>query len=266
MKQKIGFLGFGHLAQIMFKALGEAKVFSHSQVVFHQRDAAKSKLNEQKFGISATSLEHLVQISDVIFLCVRPQDAEVVFRDLRSFKMGGKWVVSVLVGTPLSKLEKGLGTGVQILRAMPNIASEFHQGMTILTPGSTCDVEFKSFANIVFGSLGQVSVMPESMMDVCSAIAGSGPGFVLRLIDAMARVGVQHGISEQEALKIAAQTFLGAAHLVMKGAKPSELLVQIATPNGATAAGFEVMSEKQVDPHFMMAIEATAARAKALSR
>jgi len=253
------------MAQVIFAALDRAKVIPRSHVSFVRRDAEKSRLNEQKFGITSTTLETLVSQSDVIFLSVRPQQATDALLQLKGFDLNGKMVISILAGTTLSFFENKLGPAVQVIRVMPNIASEVNQGMTIVTHGAKCSVEFKSFVNILFGSMGQVSVQPESLMDVACGMAGSGPGFVLRLIDAMARVGIKQGMSEEDALKIAAQTFKGAAALVAKGLAPSELLSQIATPQGVTAAGFESMTRTNVDAHFMMAIESAAARSKDLS-
>ena len=79
---KIGFFGFGHMAQVIFAALERAKVIPRSHVTFFRRDAEKSRLNEQKFGVTATSLETLVSTSDVIFLCVKPQQAADALKQL----------------------------------------------------------------------------------------------------------------------------------------------------------------------------------------
>ena len=86
-----------------------------------------------------------------------------------------------------------------------------------------------------------------------------------KLIEAMARSGVQNGLDYEKALRIAAQTFSGAAELVLKGQKPETLLVQIATPNGTTAAGLSVLKHEEVARRFQQAIEAAAHRSNELS-
>lgn len=264
-RYKIGFIGFGHMAQIIFQALERARVVSHSQVRFTQRDQAKAKKNEQQFHITATSLKHLIQESDVLFLCVKPQQAAEITSDLQGISLVGKCVISVLAGTTLPTLEKQWGSQVQLIRAMPNIASEVQQGMTVLSFGANCTAEFQQLATTFFSAMGQISIQKEALMDTVCGMSGSGPAFVIRLIDAMAQVGMRQGMSEADALQIAAQTFLGAATLIAQGKAPLDLLVQIATPQGTTAAGLQMMTTEEVDRRFSLAIEAAAKRSQEIS-
>ncbi len=112
--------------------------------------------------------------------------------------------------------------------------------------------------------MGEVIEIPEEQMDIACGIAGSGPGFVFRLIDAVAKLGKQEGLSYEQALKMAAQTFMGAAKLVMKKGKIDSLLERIATPNGTTEAGLKKMSELHIDEEFQKVILASAQRSKNL--
>jgi pyrroline-5-carboxylate reductase len=148
---------------------------------------------------------------------------------------------------------------------MPNVASSVAEGMTILSYSPECCSEFQSFANILFGSMGEIAELAESLMDIASVMAGCGPGFVFRLIEAEARLGEKHGMSYAGALKIAAQSFAGAARLVLKGASPVDLIRTIATPNGVTGAGFDAMTKLEVDKRFQDVIEAAAHRSRELS-
>ena len=102
-------------------------------------------------------------------------------------------------------------------------------------------------------------------MDIGTGLSGSGPGFVFRLIEAMARVGVKHGLPYNTALKMSAQTFAGAARLILKGGVPEELIRQITTPNGTTEAGFKVMASSHIEKALQDVVEAAAHRSKELS-
>ena len=79
----IGFVGFGHLAQVIFTALDRAKIVPRSHVLFIRRDRAKMQENEEKFKITATSLANLVDKSDLIFLCMRPDQADEALAELK---------------------------------------------------------------------------------------------------------------------------------------------------------------------------------------
>ncbi len=262
---RLGFIGFGHMAQAICRAIEQAKLVPRSQILFVRRDSHKSKQNEQEFGITSTSLENLVSKSDILILGVRPNQADMVLKDLVKLPVQSKMLVSMLAALPLSYYQKYLGTELPLLRIMPNVAAAVNQGMTVFTYGQNVSLEMKSVTHLLFSCMGEVMEIPEKLMDICCGIAGSGPGFVFRLIEAMARMGEKEGLAYDQAIKMAAQTFKGAAELILKGSKPETLLQQIATPNGTTQAGLKEMSALKVDEHFQKVIKASALRSKELS-
>ena len=261
---RIGFIGFGHLAKVLFESIDKAKILPRSHIVFRQRDAHKMGENERRFGVTGASLPTLIEQSDVVILCVRPQQAEQALKEIQEAGgLKGKCLVSVLAGASIAYFQKHLGSDAQLVRAMPNICSSVGEGMTALS--FSCSPEFREFATRLFGAGGEVQEVPERLMDVVVGMSGSGPGFVFRLIEAMARMGEKHGMSYEAALKIAAQTFLGAGKLVARSAKPADLLVQIAVPQGTTQAGLDLMTKLSVDKHFQEVMEAAAKRSHELS-
>lgn len=262
---KIGFIGFGHMAEVIYKAIDASRLIPRSQISFLRRDPGKMKEDEKKYGITSTSLENLADKSDLILLCVRPSQAEGVLKDLAEIGVGSKMLVSILAGTKLSFFQKILGSQMQLLRVMPNLASAVWEGMSVFTYGPGASSEFKSLTHLLFSSMGQVIEVPENLMDISTGIAGSGPGFVFRLIEAMARAGEKQGMPYDKALKMAAQTFLGSAKVILKGGMPETLIQQSATPNGTTDAGFKVMKATEIEKHFQSVIEASARRSKEIS-
>lgn len=262
---RIGFFGFGHMAQVIFQALDRAHFLPRSHFSFIRRDRSKMKENEQKFKITSTTLPTLVEKSDLIVLAFRPQQAEQALAQLAEVGgLEGKWIVSILAGTKIATIQKGLKVPVQILRAMPNMASAVNEGMSTLTFGPNCSREFHDFARQLFGSMGQIAELDEEFTDIACGMAGSGPGFVFRLIETVARTGERHGIPYPKALQMAAQTFAGAARLILSGNLPSDLITQITTPNGTTQAGFDMMNKTDLDAHLRAVIEASAHRSKEL--
>ncbi len=261
----IGFVGFGHMAQILCRAIENARLIPRSQILFHRRDPAKAKQNEQDFGITATSLGHLMDKSDLLLICVRPNQAEFMLRDLAELNPSSKMFVSVMAGIQLSFLQKHLGSKAQIARVMPNIASSVAEGMSLLSFASHPSIEFRSLVNLLFGASGQTIEIAEQQMDIGCGMAGSGPGLVLELIEAMAKIGEKEGITYNKALQIAAQTFLGAAKLIQKGQLPRDLLQQIATPGGTTQAGLNVLRQEQIPEKLTSAIQASCRRSKEIS-
>ena len=154
---RIGFMGFGHMAQILFQGIDRARIIPRSMISFLQRDAAKMKRNEQKYGITSTGLKNLVESSQILFLCMRPQQAETALRELSLVGgLEGKWIISILAGTKIAFFQKHLGLRAQILRAMPNLASAVGEGMSVLTYSPPCDPSFKT---IIICFNGMVNIM-----------------------------------------------------------------------------------------------------------
>ncbi len=263
---RIGFIGFGHMAKIICRAIIRCKLVARSQILFMRRDPRKIHEDEQAFGITSTSLETLVSKSDIILLCVRPAQAEAILKPMAQLEMKSKMLISILAGARLSYFEKFLRS-TPVIRAMPNVASEVGEGMTILTPGSDAGREFQSLANLIFNSMGNTIELSEEHMDMATGMAASGPAYVFSLIDAIARTGERGGIPYEKSLKITAQTFLGAARILLQGGGVSveDLISQIAVPNGTTEAGLKVMRELEIPTRLQSVIAAAAQRSQVLS-
>lgn len=261
----LGFVGFGHLAKVIYQQIDSCKLIDRSQILFRQRDPQKMRENEMKYGISSTSMAHLVEKSDVLLLAVRPHQAESILSEIASLGAKEKKIITVMAGIQFPFYQKFLGEKVEILRAMPNLASSVGEGMTVLSYSRGCSDEFRSLGHVLFQSMGHALELDEKLMDITVGVSGSGPGFVLKLIEAMARAGEKGGICYEKALMMAAQTFLGAAKLVLKGQNPQNLTEQIAVPNGTTEAGFNVMKQTHVETHFQQAIDAATRRSRELS-
>lgn len=259
---RIGFIGFGHMAKVIFGAIDRAKLIPRSQVLFTQRDRDKIRQNEKEFGITATSLKNLVDKSDLIFLGVRPDQAPQVLKELKEIDPT-RFVISMISGLKIKYYEQFFKN--PILRVMPNMAAEIGMGTTVFAYGPNVSNEQRSLSHILFSSMGQVIEIKETEMDIATAIGGSGPAFIFRLIEAMAKEGEKEGLREEVALKMAAYTFLGAASLVLTKGNPNALVEKIAVPNGTTEAGLDVMELTKMREHFRKVVLACANRSRELS-
>ncbi len=261
----LGFVGFGHLAQVICRAIDAARLIPRSQISFIQRDPDKMRKNEKEFGVTSTSLDTLIKKSDLILICVRPNQLEQVLPHLVEKGIHSKMVISTLTGIKMGLYQKHFGMDAQILRAMPNIASSVGEGMTVFSYGNRPSHDFKSLANSIFSCMGKVIEVPDSLMDISTAVAGSGPGFVFSLIEAFARAGEKGGLPYEKALHMASQAFLGAAKMIQKGGLPEQVIQQVTTPNGTTEAGLKVLRKTEIDKHLQAVIEASADRARQIS-
>ena len=261
---RIGFVGFGHLAQAMCRTFTRSKIVPTSHLAFTRKDLSRSRATEEKFGISATSLDHLTKSSDLLLICVRPQQMTGLAQELAQCEIKAPFAVSFLAGTQLPQLQAYLPS-LQLMRALPNIAASCGESMTLLSYAEDASEELRSLSHLLLSSLGKTLEIPETLMDVGTSMAGSSIAFVLYLIDAMARFGVTHGFTQEQSAQLTAQVFRGAAQMVLgEKQNPADLLQQIATPKGTTEAGLDLLRRTPSAQHFQEALQASTARAQQL--
>ncbi len=259
-----GFIGFGHFAEVIYASLRQAKMVKPGQVLFYKRShhTAVSK----KWGISAVSLEQLLTVSDILFLCVRPQHLTTLFSGFpRNLDLSLKLFISIIAGKKISYFLEKLGPSTQIVRVMPNIPCSIGEGMSVFSFGPEVEEKYHEVARYLFSAMGDLVEIEEKYMDIATALSGSSPAFISLFIDALAKLGQEEGLSYDLALKLVAQSFLGTAKLVQKGQMPGELMEKIAVPGGTTEKGLQVLADRKVAEEIKKAAKATMMASKELS-
>jgi pyrroline-5-carboxylate reductase len=147
---------------------------------------------------------------------------------------------------------------------MPPLVGE---GAAALTRGKNATEEDLNLADLIFGSLGITVVVKEELMDAVTGLSGSGPAYGFVMIEALTDGGVRMGLSRDVALRLAAQTMLGAARLCLQGDKhPAQLKDMVTSPGGTTAAGLKALEEGRIRATLMAAVEAATLRSKELGK
>jgi pyrroline-5-carboxylate reductase len=141
------------------------------------------------------------------------------------------------------------------------------EGATAITGGASATEEDMTLALHIFEAVGIAVSVKEDLMDAITGLSGSGPAYGFVIIDAFASAGVNMGLSRDVALKLAAQTLLGAAKLCLRGDKhPAELRDMVTSPGGTTIAGLKALEEGRMTATLMAAVEAATLRAKELGK
>lgn len=247
---KYGFIGTGNMAQAMIKGLLARQVAPADIAVSSPHTAAKLA---QEWGVKALPAQQLIQASDVVVLAFLPNQLAAVVNTL---DFGDKLVVSVLAGITVDQLVAATGT-TQVVRTLPNINVAINQGITAYAKASLTaanDTAFQAFSD----QLGQVVAVPEAEFAAFSAVAGSGPAYVFKFIDALAKAGVENGLSAELATAIANQTVAGSAQLLaVSGQSAQAMQDTVASPGGSTRAGLDDLAQQQFDAVVAHAIKAT---------
>lgn len=179
--------------------------------------------------------KNLVKNCDIIFLAIKPQYCEAVLKNIRSELTPDKILVSIVVGLSTYYMKSILGNKARIVRTMPNTPALVGEGMTLVSWDESIDnVEKNAIIQILSWS-GKVEAMDESLMSEVTALTGSSPAYVFMLIEAMADGAVKWGINRNQAYRLAAQTVLGSAKMVLEtGQHPGELKDMVCSPGGTT--------------------------------
>ncbi len=238
---KLSVVGGGNLGSAI--ALGYREANPTAIIAVSQPLVDEIKYLE-KFGITTTSSNSQgVDGADVVIIAVKPRILEPVLNDIKDC-LRTKIVVSVVAGRSLSEIERLLGAGPTLFRAMPNIAIAQRQSITCIAHHNVTD-EQRATVETLFKQLGEIVFVDERMMDACTVMAGSGIAFALRYIRAAMLAGIQLGFDQRTSLNIVNQAMIGAtAMLNASGEHPEQLIDRVATPKGCTIAGLNRMENE----------------------
>ena len=208
-------------------------------------------------------------LPDTILLAVKPQMMDSVLPGLRARLPRAALVISIAAGKTLAYLEGQLGTGVGIVRTMPNTPAAIGQGFTVCCAGPSVTANQRSQTEALMKAVGQVAwVENESLMHAVTAVSGSGPAYVFLLIEAMADAGVAAGLPRDLAEKLARATVSGSGALAGESTdSPAKLRADVTSPGGTTAAALSVlMGEQGLAELMKRAVAAAAARSEELAK
>ncbi|MAZ01837.1 MAG: pyrroline-5-carboxylate reductase [Sneathiella sp.] len=205
---------------------------------------------------------------DIIVLAVKPQIIKDVLGTFRQMTERGSLVISIAAGTTISTFEEAFGKSVAVIRVMPNTPAAVHQGMMVCCPNPQVNARQKNHCDQLMQAIGEVAwIEDEGLMDAVTGVSGSGPAYVFYVIEAMTAAGIDAGLPEDLAVKLAEQTVAGAGALARQSAETAaQLRENVTSPNGTTAAGLAVlMNEKKgLGPLMKETVAAATNRSKEL--
>jgi pyrroline-5-carboxylate reductase len=257
----LGFIGCGKMASALVHGVLEAGVVAAAQVVLSDCDLAFAQRLAKETGVVALdSNAQVVDASEALLLCVKPQDALNVLEDLAP-KLDGKLVISIAAGVTLEALEKAAGPTVRVVRVMPNTPALVRHGATAYALGNRANPEDAALVNALFGAVGFVGCVKEELLDAVTGLSGSGPAYGFLVAEALADGGVLMGLPRDLALKLAAQTLAGAAQMILQtGQHPGVLRDAVASPGGTTIAGIEALESAGLRAGLIAAVRAATQR------
>lgn len=179
--------------------------------------------------------------ADAVVVAVKPQVIDDVLASIAGAVEDGTLVISVAAGIPIERICRGLDGHNRLVRAMPNTPALYQAGMTGLAAAGGVTEADRELAGRILEAAGEVAwVDDESLMDVITAVSGSGPAYFFSLVEQLAAAGTRAGLPEETAARLARQTAYGAGVMLSKSdVEAGELRRRVTSPGGTTAAALE---------------------------
>lgn len=202
-----------------------------------------------------------------VVLAVKPQVAADVMPAAAGLTGAGTLVLSIMAGKTLGFLQNALPNAA-IVRAMPNTPAAIGRGVTVAVPNAAVTADQKRRAHALLAASGTVEwIGDEGLMDAVTAVSGSGPAYVFLLAETLARAGVEAGLPEDLAVRLARETVAGAGELLFRSTLDAETLRRnVTSPGGTTAAALDVlMADDGLGPLMRQAVAAATRRSRELA-
>lgn len=205
----------------------------------------------------------------VLLLAVKPQVAPEVLAKVAPLAGPHTLVVSVMAGRTLAFIEAAFAPGTAVVRSIPNTPAAIGRGVTVAVPNAAVTPDQLNIADGLLRAIGGVEwVEDEDLIDVATAVSGSGPAYVFLLAEALAQAGAKAGLPADLADRLARQTVSGAGELIARsGIDPAQLRKNVTSPNGTTAAALSVLMDETAGfgPLLVEAVAAAARRSRELA-
>ncbi|HRY30520.1 MAG TPA: pyrroline-5-carboxylate reductase, partial [Elusimicrobiota bacterium] len=244
-KIRLALIGGGNMGAALAAGLVTSKKMRPAQIrVVDVRPEILRSL-KKRYGVSVGSDNAAaVRGSDVVLLCVKPQQMASVLAGLLGAVTPKQLVISIAAGIKTDFIESELGQHVPVIRVMPNTPALLRAGALVYCLGQHATKTHEALAKQILSSVGSVWKTGELSMDAVTALSGSGPAYVFYLAECLAKAGAELGLEPGFAEALARQTVFGAGRMLHEDKEtPARLRERVTSPGGTTEAALRVMAE-----------------------
>ena len=267
-ERKIAILGAGQIGEALISGLLSSGWRSADEISASTRREERAAELRERHGVAVTlSNAEAAGGAALVVVAVKPQDIEALLGEIGPLIQPEQTVLSIAAAIPTAAIERHLGRGVPVVRAMPNTPAVVHEGMAGICAGSHAGEEHLTLAEEALRHLGAVVRVSEPYMDAVTAVSGSGPAYFALLAEAMIEAGILLGLSREVSTQLVVQTMLGTAKQLRDlGMHPVELREMVTSPGGTTIAAIRELEQAGVRAAFLNAIQAAMDRSRELAR
>ncbi|MCY9371499.1 pyrroline-5-carboxylate reductase ProG [Bacillus haynesii] len=242
--KKIGFIGYGSMAQmIVAKLLDQEKISDDMVIVSSRNDGKTEELRKLYPNVACQSAEELAKQCGLIFICVPPMAVKETLEKIQPFLQEDVHIVSIAAGVELDRLHDW--TSGQVTRYIPTLTSEAGIGVSLVVHGERVAEADKSRLEEYLSAFSTVKRIHERDIDAASNLTSSSPGFIASIFEEFAQAAVRNSsLTKEEAFQFLIHSLLGTGKLLMeKDMTFAQTLDRVATKGGITAEGAEVIQD-----------------------
>ncbi|ESQ16422.1 MAG TPA: pyrroline-5-carboxylate reductase [Chromatiaceae bacterium] len=233
----IAFIGGGNMAHSLIAGLiadgHEPSRLTVSEPLAQRREQLAASFGIQTFPDNASA----VAAAEVIMLCVKPQIAASVCREIAGMLPNpAPLLISIMAGVTEDNIMRWLGSSIALVRSMPNTPVMVQSGAIGLHANASVTAQQRNLAEEIMRAGGLTHwVKRETDLDAVTALSGSGPAYFLLLMEALEKAGIEQGLDADAARLLSIQTALGAARMAVESEEsPHQLRERVTSPGGTT--------------------------------
>jgi pyrroline-5-carboxylate reductase len=264
----IGFIGAGNMAEAMIRGLVRGGHVAADRIT--ASGPRRERLDELRASYSinvTTDNREVARAAGLVVLSIKPQIMDKVLLEIGDQIKPGTLVVSIAAGVDTEAIETAVAEGVRVVRAMPNTPALVGAGATAIAPGRHAGEADLAAAKAMFDAVGITVVLDESHLDAVTGLSGSGPAYIFLILEALSDAGVKVGLSRRNAQRLAAQTVMGSAKMLLETDEHvGRLKDMVTSPGGTAIAGLHTLEEGGLRTTLINAVETATKRARELGR
>jgi len=263
----VGFVGAGKMASALAKGFIQGGIVSKAKLI--ASDPVASTRDEfEKLGARSTADNNQVfASSQIIVIAVKPGQVSSVLRQASPHIRDHHLIVSIAAGITLAKLEADLPEGTRVVRVMPNTPALVGASASAYALGSFATDRDAATVQRLLSAVGIALEVKEPLLDAVTGLSGSGPAYAYLMIEALSDGGVAAGLPRDVATRLAAQTLLGSARMVLEtGLHPGALKDMVTSPGGTTIDGVHELEKAGLRGALMSAVRVASEKARKLGQ
>ena len=265
--KELGIIGTGKIGSALLRRLISTNMIDKNKIIAYDIDENKrNKLSEECKVEYAESNEELARSCKYILVAVIPQVIDTVLKEIQPIITNEQVIISIAAGVSFKHINKFINPQVGLIRIMTNTPALIGAAATAIAHNENIEDHQLEFVKGIFSAVGMVVELEERHLDAVTGVSGSGPAYIFIIIEALADGGVKMGLPRAIALKLAAQTLLGSAKLLLEtNIHPAALKDMVATPGGTTITAIHELESAKIRATLIRAVEAATLKSKSLN-